>query len=62
MIQMIINGNAIEKVLENLNELIKAGKIRCIGLSNETPWGNNEVSRNCKKTKPTPNDVDTKCL
>ena len=31
--------NAIEKVLENLNELIKAGKIRCIGLSNETPWG-----------------------
>jgi len=31
--------NAIEKVLENLKELIKAGKIRYVGLSNETPWG-----------------------
>ncbi len=31
--------NSIEEVLENLQELIKAGKIRYIGLSNETPWG-----------------------
>ena len=31
--------NALKKVLENLNELIKAGKIRYVGLSNETPWG-----------------------
>ena len=31
--------NALEKVLENLKELIKAGKIRYVGLSNETPWG-----------------------
>ncbi len=30
---------AIEEVLENLNELVKKGKIRYIGLSNETPWG-----------------------
>ena len=29
----------IEEVLSNLNELIKLGKIRYIGLSNETPWG-----------------------
>ena len=29
----------IEEVLENLNELVKAGKIRYVGLSNETPWG-----------------------
>ena len=29
----------IEEVLENLNVLIKEGKIRHIGLSNETPWG-----------------------
>ena len=28
-----------EEVLENLNNLIKIGKIRHIGLSNETPWG-----------------------
>ena len=31
--------NALEKVLENLKELINAGKIRYVGLSNETPWG-----------------------
>ncbi len=30
---------AIEEVLENLNNLIKSGKIRYAGLSNETPWG-----------------------
>ena len=30
---------AIEEVLENLNALVKAGKIRYVGLSNETPWG-----------------------
>ncbi len=29
----------IEEVLENLNDLIKLGKIRYVGLSNETPWG-----------------------
>ncbi len=29
----------IEEVLSNLNDLVKAGKIRNIGLSNETPWG-----------------------
>ena len=30
---------AIYEVLENLDRNIKAGKIRHIGLSNETPWG-----------------------
>ena len=29
----------ILEVLENLNQLVKVGKIRHIGLSNETPWG-----------------------
>ncbi len=29
----------IDEVLENLNALIKSGKIRYIGLSNETAWG-----------------------
>ena len=28
-----------EEVLENLNKFIQQGKIRYIGLSNETPWG-----------------------
>ena len=31
--------NQIEEILENLNNLIKSGKIRSIGISNETPWG-----------------------
>ena len=30
---------AIEEVLENLERFVKAGKIRYVGLSNETPWG-----------------------
>ncbi len=29
----------LEEVLFNLNQLTKAGKIRYVGLSNETPWG-----------------------
>ncbi len=33
------NWTPIEEVLNNLNEPIKAGKIRYVGLSNETPWG-----------------------
>ena len=33
------NWTAIEDVLENLDRLVKAGKIRNVGLSNETPWG-----------------------
>ena len=31
--------HVIQEVLENLNDLIKVGKIRHVGLSNETPWG-----------------------
>ncbi|SVE14917.1 uncharacterized protein METZ01_LOCUS467771, partial [marine metagenome] len=29
----------IEEVLENLDQLVKSGKIRYVGLCNETPWG-----------------------
>ncbi len=31
--------NKFEDVLENLKKFIKQGKIRYVGLSNETPWG-----------------------
>ena len=31
--------NPIEETLEALDGLVKTGKIRCVGLSNETPWG-----------------------
>ena len=33
------NWTPIDEVLENLNYLVNLGKIRFIGLSNETPWG-----------------------
>jgi len=33
------NWTPIEEVLENLDHLVKSGKVRYVGLSNETPWG-----------------------
>ena len=33
------NWNQFEEVLENLKKYIDIGKIRYVGLSNETPWG-----------------------
>ncbi len=33
------DGVTIAETLEALNELVRAGKIRTIGISNETPWG-----------------------
>ena len=41
----------IEEVLENLNDLIKIGKIRYIGLSNETPWGTMKFLEIAKEKK-----------
>lgn len=35
----------IEETLEALDELVREGKIRQIGLSNETPWGTMEYLR-----------------
>lgn len=34
-----LDGAPIEETLDALDELVKAGKIRHFGLSNETPWG-----------------------
>ena len=31
--------NSFENILQDLNEIIKSGKIRYVGLSNETAWG-----------------------
>ena len=36
------SSNSIDSILESLSELIKLGKIRHVGLSNETPWGTME--------------------
>ncbi len=39
------DGIAIEETLEALSELVSAGKVRHIGISNETPWGMHEYLR-----------------
>lgn len=39
------DGTSIEETLTALTELVKEGKIRAIGLSNETPWGVSEYLR-----------------
>lgn len=33
------DGATLEESLSALDELVKAGKVRAVGLSNETPWG-----------------------
>ena len=40
----------IEEQLEALADIVKAGKVRYIGLSNETPWGVIEFARYSEKT------------
>ena len=42
-------GDSILEILQALDECVKAGKIRQIGLSNETPWGLNEFLRLSEK-------------
>ena len=41
-------SNSIHSILDALSELIKIGKIRNIGLSNETPWGTMEFLHQSK--------------
>lgn len=36
---------SIEETVEGLSEIVKSGKVRFIGVSNETPWGLNEYLR-----------------
>ena len=35
-------GISIEETLETMTGLVKSGKVRYIGISNETPWGTNK--------------------
>ncbi len=39
------DATSIEETLEAMTELLKEGKVRAIGVSNETPWGINEYLR-----------------
>ena len=45
------NSVDIEETLEALNNLVKAGKVRHIGISNETPWGTNEYLKYSEQKK-----------
>ena len=42
------DSEPIEQQLQALGELVKSGKVRYIGLSNETPWGVSEFTRLAK--------------
>lgn len=39
------SGTPIEETLEALSEVVKSGKVKYIGISNESPWGLNEYLR-----------------
>jgi len=43
------DGVSIEETLDVLTEFVKAGKIRCLGISNETAWGCAEYLRLSKE-------------
>ena len=56
------NWNQFEDVLGELNRYIDKGKIRYVGLSNETPWGVMNYLKVSKEKKSTENDVYSKSL
>jgi aryl-alcohol dehydrogenase-like predicted oxidoreductase len=42
-------GVSLEETLEALTDLVKSGRVRYIGISNETPWGTNKYLDIAKK-------------
>ena len=52
---------SIEETLDALNNLVKAGKVRHIGISNETAWGTNQYLKFAEK-KNCKNCINTKCI
>ena len=45
------NSVSIEETLDALNNLVKAGKVRHIGISNETAWGTNQYLKYSEQKK-----------
>jgi len=45
------DGASIEETLESLDQLVKSGKIRFPGVSNETPWGLSEYLKQSERKK-----------
>ncbi len=44
-------GVSIEETLEAMTDLVKSGKVRYIGISNETPWGTNQYLQLAREKK-----------
>ncbi len=44
---------SIEETLDSLNNLVKEGKVRHVGISNETPWGTNQYLKIAEQKKLT---------
>ena len=44
-------GVSLEETLEAMSFLVKSGKVRHIGISNETPWGTNRYLQHAKDAK-----------
>ena len=44
-------GVSLEETLEAMSSLVKSGKVRHIGISNETPWGTNRYLQHAKDAK-----------
>ena len=45
------NSVSIEETLDALNNLVETGKVRHIGISNETPWGTNQYLKYSEQKK-----------
>jgi len=45
------NSVSIEETLETLNNLVKSGKVKHIGISNETAWGTNQYIKYSEQKK-----------
>jgi aryl-alcohol dehydrogenase-like predicted oxidoreductase len=45
------DGARIEETVETLSDIVKSGKVRVIGVSNETPWGVSEYLRVAREKK-----------
>lgn len=44
-VEQVYASAPLEEQLENLGRAVEAGKVRQVGLSNETPWGLMECCR-----------------
>ena len=53
---------SIEETLDALNNLVKAGKVKYIGISNETAWGTSQYLKLSRTKKKCKNCINSKCI